>query len=120
MIVGTTCARNTQSTETCICPTAPQYTRACLLQVPDDAVLLAEESELQQYIADHGLYEEGDQVLQSLPLVLTVMFERMKGELSRWAAYLNFLPRDLPGMPFMWEVRAITPSNGVPWNHVIN
>ena len=57
--------------------------RAASLQVPDDSVLLAETGALNAHIEKLEITEASDMVLQSVPLVVTAMYEKMRGaELS--------------------------------------
>ena len=76
------------------------------MQVPDSAVLLAEESDLANDMESLGFARsESDAVYESLPLILNLMVEKLKGKSSKWAGYIDFLPASLPGLPYQWEVR---------------
>lgn len=76
------------------------------MQVPDSAVLLAEESDLAIDMESLGFARsESDAVYESLPLILNLMVEKLKGKSSKWAGYIDFLPASLPGLPYQWEVR---------------
>lgn len=84
------------------------------LQVPDDSVLLAETGSLSQRIDKLGITEDSETVLQSVPLVVTAMYERMRGASSPWGAYLSFLPQlQSMSLPFAWEV-STCPSETPP------
>eukprot|EP00892_Ulva_mutabilis_P007677 jgi/Ulvmu1/5281/UM022_0075.1 len=76
---------------------------ATVLKVPDTAVLLAEESDISQLV--EGLRVENrasDMVNSSIPLIIVLMVEKLKGNASKWAAYIDFLPQGLEGLPFQW------------------
>lgn len=84
-------------------------------QVPDSAVLLAEESEVANDVESLGLTRaDGDSVYESVPLILNLMVEKIKGNSSKWAGYLNFLPESLPGLPFQWDVRSNQNASVLP------
>ena len=75
--------------------------------MPDEAVLLAEASEVARFIEPLGLRRgECERGLESQPLVLALMIERTRGAQSAWAPYLDFLPAAWPHMPFAWPVRS--------------
>jgi hypothetical protein len=69
-------------------------------------VILAEEGDFAKCIKPLGL-SKGDceRVLESQPLVVTLMIEKCKGRRSRWKPYLAFLPQSWPGLPALWPVR---------------
>lgn len=74
--------------------------------MPDSAVLLAEEGEVANDMESLGFSKaDEDSVYESVPLILNLMVEKVKGKSSKWAGYLNFLPESLPGLPFQWDVR---------------
>lgn len=76
------------------------------LQVPDSSVMLAEDSDIARLIPYLGL-EKGscEALLESQPLVLMLMVERLKGPRSEWAPYLEFLPESFTHLAFAWQVR---------------
>lgn len=77
-------------------------------QVPDSAVLLAEESDVATDMEELGLSREDcDVVYESVPLIINLMVEKLKAESSKWAGYIDFLPQNLAGLPFQWDVRSL-------------
>lgn len=75
-------------------------------QVPDDAVLLAEATDVGRFIEPLGLQRGGgERVMEAQPLVLALMIERAAGASGVWAPYLDFLPVAWRHMPFAWPVR---------------
>ena len=83
---------------------------AAWVQVPDEAVLLAETGSLIEHIVEIDITEESELALQSVPLIITAMYEKMRGAGSQWSAYLSFLPQlHQMSLPFTWEVSGCEP-----------
>jgi hypothetical protein len=83
--------------------------------VPDDKVILAERSDVADFIEPLGLQKGScDRVLESQPLVLALMIEKVKGRTSAWAPYLAFLPASFGHLPAMWMVRLPMRPDVVP------
>ncbi|KAF8073173.1 SETD6 [Scenedesmus sp. PABB004] len=76
-----------------------------VVEVPDDAVLMAESCAIAEALAADGLVKEcaEDALLEVQGLVLAVMAERRAGGASRWGPYLALLPDDMTHMPIYWE-----------------
>jgi hypothetical protein len=67
--------------------------------------MLAEESDIAHLITQLSLEKGSCEVLlESQPLVLMLMVERLKGPRSKWAPYLDFLPESSAHLPFAWPV----------------
>ena len=77
------------------------------VQVPDAAVMLAETSGHASAIrrASAEAVRSGQAGYDTLPLVLAVLAEKLKGSASKWAPYLGFMPSNLQHLPFQWSVR---------------
>lgn len=75
-----------------------------LLSVPDEAVLMAEDScihlELEAANLGHGSFNERH--LMGIRLVIALMAEKCAGANSRWDLYIASLPNEVPGMPLTW------------------
>jgi SET domain-containing protein 6 len=103
-----------------------------VVEVPDDACLLAEQSVIADELAAASLTKDAqrerrrresdeeeeedddspssspDALLEVQALILALMAERLLGSKSRWAAYVEFFPpssRELGGMPLFWSQR---------------
>ncbi|KIY98017.1 hypothetical protein MNEG_9948 [Monoraphidium neglectum] len=75
-----------------------------VVEVPDDAVLMAENCSIAELLAEAGLAKPAaDALLEVQGLVVAVMAERALGIASRWAPYLGFLPDSMDHMPVYWQ-----------------
>ncbi|GAX84660.1 hypothetical protein CEUSTIGMA_g12081.t1 [Chlamydomonas eustigma] len=95
-----------KSDETGRCVQACQHIKEgeVVVEVPDDAVLMAENSSMAARLEDWGLCKPAeDPILEVQGLIIAVMHERKLGKKSKWNAYLSFLPEDMSHIPMFWE-----------------
>eukprot|EP00878_Enallax_costatus_P033761 GHUV01037316.1.p1 GENE.GHUV01037316.1~~GHUV01037316.1.p1 ORF type:complete len:137 (+),score=10.92 GHUV01037316.1:26-436(+) len=89
------------------CVVAKQHIKKgeVLVEVPDSQVLMAENSQINQMLAEDGLVKPAeDALLEVQGLILAIMYEKALGKKSHWEPYLSFLPTDMSHMPIYWTV----------------
>eukprot|EP00198_Chlamydomonas_reinhardtii_P014034 XP_001703371.1 predicted protein [Chlamydomonas reinhardtii] len=85
-----------------------------VVEVPDDAVLMAENCGLRDVLEEEGMTKDSadEEILEVQGLVIAVMWERWRGPESRWAPYLALLPDDMTHMPLYWKRREFRELRG--------
>ncbi|GFR41412.1 hypothetical protein Agub_g2095 [Astrephomene gubernaculifera] len=84
-----------------------------VVEVPDDAVLMADNCSIRDVLDEEGLCKPADdEILEVQGLVIAVMYEKWRGEQSRWAPYLALLPDDMTHMPLYWKRREFLELRG--------
>ncbi|KAG1675758.1 hypothetical protein FOA52_012414 [Chlamydomonas sp. UWO 241] len=102
-----------QNTGRCVLASAAIAKDEVVVEVPDDAVLMAENCGIAGQLEECGLVKPADDpILEVQGIVLATMYERNLGAKSKWAAYLDFFPRAMPHMPMNWEEEALTQLEG--------
>ncbi|KAG2442960.1 hypothetical protein HXX76_003034 [Chlamydomonas incerta] len=76
-----------------------------VVEVPDDAVLMAENCSIREVLEEEGMTKDSadEEILEVQGLILAVMVEKARGAGSRWAPYLALLPADMTHMPLYWK-----------------
>ncbi|KAG2499217.1 hypothetical protein HYH03_002797 [Edaphochlamys debaryana] len=74
-----------------------------VVEVPDDAVLMADNCEIHTILEEYGMTKPADEeILEVQGLIIAVMYEKNLGSKSRWGPYLDLLPDDMTHMPLYW------------------
>lgn len=95
---------NRSSTGRCVLAKEYILEGEIVVEVPDDAVLLAENTPTYEVLSEWGLTKPADDpLLEVQGLILAVMVEKVKGGKSQWAPYLQLLPDSLDHLPLFWS-----------------
>lgn len=84
-----------------------------VVEVPDDAVLMAENSSIAEVLEDWGLCKPAaDPVLEIQGLIIALMHEKSLGSSSRWSGYLHWFPPTIDHLPMSWTEEELTELRG--------
>ncbi|GIL72649.1 hypothetical protein Vretimale_4391 [Volvox reticuliferus] len=84
-----------------------------VVEVPDDAVLMADNCSIRDILEEEGMCKPADdEILEVQGLIIAVMYEKSLGTQSRWAPYLNLIPDDMTHMPLYWKRRELRELRG--------
>ncbi|GLI68824.1 hypothetical protein VaNZ11_013329, partial [Volvox africanus] len=84
-----------------------------VVEVPDDAVLMADNCSIRDILEEEGMCKPADdEILEVQGLIIAVMYEKSRGNDSRWAPYLNLIPNDMTHMPLYWKRRELRELRG--------
>jgi hypothetical protein len=83
-----------------------------VVEVPDDAVLMAEECSIAPQLEAYGLLKPAeDACLEIQGLILALMHEHCLGNRSKWSGYISFFPSSLD-LPFTWLENELSELQG--------
>ncbi|GLC35928.1 hypothetical protein PLESTB_000520300 [Pleodorina starrii] len=75
-----------------------------VVEVPDDAVLMADNCSIREILEEEGMCKPADdEILEIQGLIIAVMYEKSRGKESRWEPYLSLIPDDMTHMPLYWK-----------------